>query len=141
MPGVNFYNQDIAFKLSNPRKTTLWIKSAIREEGFKLSQVNYIFCSDDHLRSMNIEYLNHKTYTDIITFDNSEHSDKIEGDIFISIDRVRDNSKKLKTDFLEELHRVLIHGILHLAGYSDKSPRKKAQMRRKEDEYLALLRK
>jgi probable rRNA maturation factor len=141
MPGVNFYNQDISFKLPHPRKTTLWIKSVIRKEGFGLNQVNYIFCSDEHLRKMNIQYLNHKTYTDIITFDNSDEEGEIEGDIFISIERIEDNSKKLKTHFREELLRVLIHGILHLAGYSDKSPRKKAEMRRKENEYLALFQK
>jgi probable rRNA maturation factor len=139
MPGVNFYNQDISFKLPNPRKTALWIKSAIKAEGFDLIQVNYVFCSDEYLREMNIEYLNHKTYTDIITFDNSEAGNQIEGDIFISIERVRENSKNLKTAFLEEVHRVLIHGVLHLTGYSDKSPRKKSVMRKKEDAYLSLL--
>jgi probable rRNA maturation factor len=137
MPGINFYNQDISFKLSNPRKTTSWIKNAIRKEGFKLIQVNYIFCSDEYLREMNIEYLNHKTYTDIITFDNSEKEGQIEGDIFISIDRVKENAEKLKIHFSEELRRVLIHGILHLAGYSDKSARQKAEMRKKENFYLS----
>lgn len=138
MPRVNFFNQDISFKLPNPRKTSLWIKSAIKKEGFTLSQLNYIFCSDDSLREMNIQYLKHKTYTDIITFDNSEEDGKIEGDIFISIDRIRENSEKLKTEFTEELHRVLIHGVLHLVGYSDKTPPAKARMRKKEDTYLSL---
>jgi probable rRNA maturation factor len=137
MAGIGFHNQDISFKLPNPRKTTLWIKSAIKNEGFGLNQVNYIFCSDEYLREMNIEYLNHKTYTDIITFDNSDEKGQIEGDIFISIDRVRENAIKLKTEFPDELRRVLIHGILHLIGYSDKSSRKKAEMRKKEDFYLS----
>ena len=139
MPGINFHNQDISFKLSNPRKTTSWIKNAIRKEGFELIQVNYIFCSDDYLRQMNIEYLNHKTYTDIITFDNAEKEGDIEGDIFISIDRVKENAEKLKIEFSKELCRVLIHGILHLVGYSDKSARQKAEMRKKEDFYLSRI--
>jgi probable rRNA maturation factor len=136
MAGIDFHNQDISFKLSNPRKTKLWIKAAIKDEGYRLNQVNYIFCSDEYLREMNIEYLNHKTYTDIITFDNSDEKGQIEGDIFISIDRVRENAIKLKTEFSDELRRVLIHGILHLIGYSDKSARKKAEMRKREDFYL-----
>jgi probable rRNA maturation factor len=138
MPGVNFFNQDIAFKLKNPRKTSLWIKSTIKKEGFKLNQLNYIFCSDESLREMNIQYLKHKTYTDIITFDNSEAEGEIEGDIFISIDRIRENAEKLKTGFPDELDRVIIHGVLHLIGYSDKTPRKKAEMRKTEDTYLSL---
>jgi probable rRNA maturation factor len=139
MPGVNFHNQDISFKLSNPRKTTSWIKNVIRSEGCKLIQVNYIFCSDEYLWEMNIEYLNHQTYTDIITFDNSEQEGDIEGDIFISVDRVKENAEKLKIEFSKELRRVLIHGILHLVGYSDKSARQKAEMRKKEDFYLSRI--
>lgn len=87
---------------------------------------------------MNIQYLNHKTYTDIITFDNSEAPKLLEGDIFISVDRVKENAEKLKIPFVHELHRVMIHGVLHLLGYSDKTPRKKAEMRKKEDAYLSL---
>ena len=138
MPRINFFNQDISFKLPSPRKTSLWIKFAIKKEGFTLNQLNYIFCSDDSLREMNIKYLNHKTYTDIITFDNSEEDGKIEGDIFISIDRIRENSEKLQTEFADELHRVLIHGVLHLIGYTDKIASAKARMRKKEDTYLSL---
>jgi rRNA maturation RNase YbeY len=88
---------------------------------------------------MNIEYLNHQTYTDIITFDNSEQEGDIEGDIFISVDRVKENAEKLKIEFSKELRRVLIHGILHLVGYSDKSARQKAEMRKKEDFYLSRI--
>lgn len=138
MGSIRFFTEDIAFKLPHPRKTTAWIKSAILKEKHSLGELNYIFCSDEHLLKINIEYLNHKTLTDIITFDNSDEHGVIEGDIFISIDRVRDNAAKFSSDFDSELHRVLIHGVLHLAGYSDKTPEQKTAMRKKEDAYLSL---
>ena len=138
MGSIRFFTEDITFKLPHPRKTTAWIKIAILKEKYCLGEINYVFCSDEHLLKMNIEYLNHKTLTDIITFDNSDEHGVIEGDIFISIDRVRDNAAKFNADFDAELHRVLIHGILHLAGYSDKTPEQKAAMRKKEDAYLSL---
>ena len=110
----------------------------IRKEGAVLNSVNYIFCSDDHLREMNIKYLKHKTFTDIITFNYGADEGTIEGDIFISIDRVKENAKKFKSDFDTELHRVIIHGVLHLIGYNDKAKTEKALMREKEDTYLSL---
>lgn len=135
---VNFFYQDTSFKLKTPRKSSSWIKAVIEKEKGKLCQLNYIFCSDEYLRRINTQYLNHKTYTDIITFDNSGNSSEIEGDIFISIERVTDNAKRLKVDFETELHRVLIHGVLHLFGYTDKNPTKEREMRKKEDAYLSL---
>lgn len=135
---VNFFSPNIPFLLPNPRKASTWIRSVARTEGFELKELNFIFCSDEELREMNIQYLGHKTYTDIITFDNSDSKNSIEGDIFISIDRVKDNAEKLNAAFIDELHRVIIHGLLHLTGYSDKTPRKKAEMRKKEDAYLSL---
>ena len=138
MAAVHFFNQDIDFKLSHPRKRKNWIKNTVEEEGGTLGSLNFIFCSDEHLLGINIQYLNHETYTDIITFDNSEEEDQIEGDIFISIDRVRENASKLKVAFDDELDRVMIHGVLHLLGYGDKTTRQSKLMREKEDAYLSL---
>jgi len=138
MAGVGFFNQDISFKLSTPAKTRRWIREVIAREKRQLARLNYIFCSDEYLLSINKKYLNHKTLTDIITFDNSEGNGNIEGDIFVSIERVKANAEELKTDFDGELHRVLIHGVLHLLGYSDKTDKDKSRMRKKEDAYLSL---
>ncbi len=139
MAALEFFNQDISFKLPNPRKTKSWIRQVIALENKSLAHLNYIFCSDDYLLSINQQYLNHDTFTDIITFDNSEEEGAIEGDVFISIERVRANAAELKKPFEEELHRVLIHGVLHLLGHTDKSPSEKSAMRKKEDAYLSLL--
>lgn len=137
MASIQFFSEKVRFKLSNQRQTISWIKSVVKKEGASLKGVNYIFCSDDYLREINIQYLNHKTFTDIVTF-NYGSTDQIEGDIFISIDRVKENAEKFKTDFQTEIHRVIIHGILHLVGYNDKSKTEKALMREKEDTYLSL---
>ena len=141
MAAVEFFVQGISFKLPKPRKTRQWILETIKREKKQLEHLNYIFCSDAHLLSMNEQYLNHKTLTDIITFDNSERKGVIEGDIFISIETVMVNAEELDTNFDDELHRVIIHGVLHLIGYSDKSVPRKAQMRKKEDAYLSLRKK
>jgi probable rRNA maturation factor len=138
MPSIRFFCEDRTIKLPKPRKTTSWIKSVIESESYELLHLNYIFCSDDYLRQINVEYLHHVTFTDIVTFDNSEEDGKVEADIFISIDRVKENSMTFARPFQEELHRVLIHGVLHLMGYKDKDPRQKAEMRKKEDAYLSL---
>jgi rRNA maturation RNase YbeY len=135
---INFYNQDISFKLPKPRKTTQWLKEVILQEKRDLVQINYIFSSDTYLLEMNQKYLNHNTLTDIITFDNSADKHSVEADIFISIDRVKENAAELGTSFDEELHRVLVHGVLHLTGHTDKSPQAKVNMRKKEDAYLSL---
>jgi probable rRNA maturation factor len=138
MAAINFFSQVSSFKVPHPRKTSAWIQATIKKEKGKLGQLNFIFCSDEDLLKINIEYLNHKTYTDIITFDTSDGEGPLEGDIFISIDRVKDNAGKLELAFVDELHRVIIHGVLHLLGYSDKTPTKKKEMRKKEDAYLSL---
>jgi rRNA maturation RNase YbeY len=138
MAAVNFFSQDIPFKLPHPRKTSSWIQKVIRKEKGRLKNLNYIFCSDEDLREINIEYLKHRTYTDIITFDVSDDRAYLEGEIFISIDRVQENALKLNVPFIDELHRVLIHGVLHLLGYSDKTIPNKKEMRKKEDAYLSL---
>jgi rRNA maturation RNase YbeY len=135
---INFFSQGIEFKVKNPRKLSKWIKDAVRSEGRTIQEINYIFCSDNELLEINKQYLNHRTLTDIITFNNSEVSNSLESDIFISIERVTENAAKLSQSFDIELRRVMIHGILHLTGYGDKSPSQKAQMRKKEEAYLSL---
>lgn len=135
---IYFFEEDISFKLERPRKTTTWLKSVIEDQNKHLDTINYIFCSDEYLLIVNQTYLKHNTYTDIITFNNSEDPAVISGDIFISIDRVKDNARQLAISFDSELHRVLVHGILHLVGYNDKTPRQKVTMRNKENAYLSL---
>ncbi|MBS1531637.1 MAG: rRNA maturation RNase YbeY [Bacteroidetes bacterium] len=138
MPSVNFFEEDIHFDLKNKNKVKSWVKSTIATEGYKLQELNYIFCSDAYLLQMNQQYLDHDTYTDIITFDNSEKEKVIEGDIFISIERIRENADKFGTGETDELHRVIIHGALHLLGYKDKTAADKQQMTIKEDQYLGV---
>lgn len=138
MAAVEYFSQDIAFKIPSPRKTAAWIKGVISREKKQLAHLNYIFCSDKYLLVVNRGYLKHDTYTDIITFDNSDVPGMVEGDIFVSIERVAENAKTRQIEFEVELHRVLVHGVLHLIGYSDKSSRQKSLMRKKEDAYLSL---
>ena len=138
MAGITFFSQDLPFKPSKPQKTKRWIREVIHREDMRLLQLNYIFCSDEYLLAINRQYLQHNTLTDIITFDNSETPNEIEGDIFISIERVEANARELGTKFDQELHRVLIHGVLHLMGYRDKKAKDKSLMRKKEDACLSL---
>lgn len=121
MPAINFFEEDIAYKLKNKTAVRKWITDTIKEEGYQLSELNYIFCSDEYLLQINRQYLDHDTYTDIVTFDNSEKPGFIVSDIFISIERIRDNAEKFSVTEMQELHRVLIHGALHLLGYKDKT--------------------
>lgn len=137
MPSIGFFEEDISYNLKNKNKVKLWIKDTIAAEGFKLGDLSYIFCSDPYLLQINLQYLDHDTYTDIITFDNSEKDGVITGDIFISIDRIRENAAKFNQPVTDELHRVIIHGALHLLGYTDKTPGAKKKMTQKEDCYLA----
>jgi len=135
---IRFFTEDTDFALAHPRKTSAWISQAARKEKSEIKEINYIFCSDSFLLGLNQDYLEHDTLTDIITFDYSVSKKALEGEIYISIDRVSENAFKFKRDFEEELHRVIIHGVLHLAGYKDKKPSDKAIMRKKEDTYLSL---
>ena len=137
MASISFFSEKIPFKLSSPLKTSNWLKGICVREKYSLRVVNYIFCSDDYLRELNKRYLNHTTYTDILSFDFSE-DDLIQGEIYISIQRVRENARKYKQPFELELKRVIVHGFLHLLGYKDKSSTQKAQMRRKEEACLSL---
>jgi probable rRNA maturation factor len=133
---VSFSTADITFAL--PGRTTLkkFITSSFEKEAKKKLKVSYIFCSDDYLLRINQDFLRHDYYTDIITFPLSETDKVVEAEIYISIERVRDNAEKLKLPFDQELHRVLFHGILHLIGYKDKTTAQKELMRRAEDKWL-----
>ena len=136
MPAITFHEEDISYKLKNKTAVRKWITDTIVAEGYKLSELTYIFCTDEYLLQINKQYLDHDTYTDIITFDNSEEKGVIVGDIFISIERIRENAGKFNVTEAHELHRVLIHGALHLLGYKDKSAGDKKKMTLKEDFYL-----
>ena len=137
MPAIRFFEEGISYKLKVKNKVKQWIKDTIVAEGYKLDELTYIFCSDPYLLKINVEYLDHDTYTDIITFDNSETDKVITGDIFISIDRIKENAARFNQAVADELHRVIIHGALHLLGYKDKTPADKKKMTEKEDFYLA----
>ncbi|MBC7914409.1 MAG: rRNA maturation RNase YbeY [Pyrinomonadaceae bacterium] len=135
---INFFSEDISFTLKEKIHIRNWLKQAIRAENKKLKEITFIFCSDNYLLEINRQYLRHDTFTDIVTFDNSETEEYITGDIFISIERVRENASKYAVNERDELHRVMIHGTLHLIGYTDKKASEKALMTKKEDEYLGL---
>jgi rRNA maturation RNase YbeY len=132
---ITFLTEDITFGLKEKLKHKAWLKDAAKAEGFAIGELNYIFCSDAYLLDINQKYLGHDTLTDIVTFDNSEDPKMIEGDIFISIERVRENAIKFDTED-SELKRVMVHGLLHLAGYKDKDKAQKELMRNKENEHL-----
>ncbi|MFM6954583.1 MAG: rRNA maturation RNase YbeY [Sphingobacteriaceae bacterium] len=136
--GIRFFSEDITLRLKNKAQLRDWFIATAQAEGARIKELNYIFCSDAYLLEINQSYLNHDTYTDIITFDNSEIEGRVVGDIFISIDRVRENAQSFAVSENDELHRVMIHGLLHLLGYADKSKTEKAKMTEKENYYLAL---
>ena len=133
---INFFKEDIRYRLLNREEIISWISSAVRKEGFKAGAINIILCSDKYLRKMNKEFLQHDYNTDIITFDLTEDPSVISGDLFISLERVVENAITFETTVTKELHRVMIHGVLHLCGYSDKSKVKQKEMRSREDFYL-----
>ncbi len=134
---IHFFEEDIISNLKKKKDTKTWIKETIITEGKTLGALNYVFCSDEYLHKMNVEFLQHDTLTDIITFDQSEIENKIDGDIFISVDRVKENAKKFNSEYNDELNRVMIHGALHLIGYKDKKKSDQELMRSKEDYYLS----
>ena len=137
--GIYFEVENIDFKLPAVVLTRKWLRESVKNENekWKIGELSFVFCDDAYLHKMNVEYLNHDTLTDIITFDNSDEENKIEGDIFISVERVRENAVTLKTIFEQELRRVIIHGVLHLCGYKDKTKKNAQIMREKEDFYIA----
>ena len=135
---IQYFSEDVSIPKIRRRNTTTWIKNVITSEGKVLGDISFIFCSDDYLLEVNRKYLGHDYYTDIITFDYV--NDLImSGDIFISLDRVRENAGEFKTTFGDELNRILVHGVLHLLGYKDKSKKDKNLMTEKEDFYLNTL--
>jgi rRNA maturation RNase YbeY len=138
---INFFQEETPFQLDKRLLRKKWLKFIAEAEKFKILDLNYIFCSDEYLYKINVEYLDHNTYTDIITFDNSEEEKTIEGDIFISIDRVKENSEKLHAPIQDELSRVISHGLFHLMGYKDKKKEEAEIMRSKEEFAINLFQK
>ncbi|NQX41912.1 rRNA maturation RNase YbeY [Pedobacter steynii] len=138
-PAIHFFTEDLSYTLKKKTLLKAWIKSVIEEEGYVLQELNFILCSDEYLLRINQQYLNHDTYTDVITFDNSEALKMIVGDIFISLERIQENAKEFKHTIADELCRVMAHGTLHLLGYKDKGKAAKTLMTEKEDYYLAKL--
>jgi len=132
------FNSETSFTLKNQKKLVKWISDVISSEGFQVGEINYIFCNDSYLNKINQEFLNHDTFTDIISFDYTLGKE-VGGDIFISIERVLENAEKFNEVFENELYRVMIHGILHFMGYKDKTKKEKTLMRTKEDENIFTL--
>lgn len=137
MKSILFFNEDIDYTPKGKVNLRKWIEGTIKAEGFKrIGELNFIFCSDAYLLEINKQYLDHDTYTDIVTFDSSEEEDLIAGDIFISVERIAENAAKFGVTEKDELHRVIIHGVLHLCGYYDKKSEDKKLMTEKENYYL-----
>jgi len=138
---VQYHTEAIDFDLPNSTQITTWVEATIKAEENELSSLNFIFCDDTYLHKINLEYLDHDTLTDVITFPYTDKGAPIEGDIYISIDRIKENATKFEVPFLKELERVMIHGVLHLCGYGDKSKKEEKVMREKENFYLEKLNK
>jgi rRNA maturation RNase YbeY len=137
-PSIYFHAEEIKYILPKKKQIRQWIIEVSTLEGKKPGAINIVLANDSYVYDLNVKHLGHDTYTDIITFDYSE-KEIINGDVFISMDRVKENARVLGVSFKDELHRVIIHGILHLLGYKDKSKLQKQDMRAKEDYYLSLL--
>ncbi|MEO8254234.1 MAG: rRNA maturation RNase YbeY [Flavobacterium sp.] len=133
---INF-NYENDFNLDNEEAIATWLSAVIVSEKKKEGEINYIFCDDDYLHKINLEYLNHDTLTDIISFDYTV-GNELNGDVFVSVERVHDNAKDFNVSFEEELKRVLVHGVLHYCGYKDKGEESERLMRSKEDEKIAM---
>ena len=133
---INFFSEN-EFILTEEKVYRDWIEKVILSENKYIGDINYIFCDDDYLHDINIKYLSHDTYTDIISFDNTV-GNTLHGDIFISTERIEENASEFQAEFSEELKRVMIHGILHFCGYKDKTERERDLMRRKEEEKIEL---
>lgn len=131
------YNSETDFILNQAENISGWITKTIESESKSEGDISYIFCDDDYLLDINVKYLKHNTLTDIISFDYTDDG-LISGDVFVSIDRVKENAEKFNVSFQDELHRVMIHGILHFCGYKDKTKEEEQLMRSKEDYYLSL---
>lgn len=134
---ISYFNEDIQFDLKNKRKNNAWLRLVAESEIRRVGDLNIIFCSDNYILDVNQKYLGHDYFTDIITFDYCE-GDRLSGDLFISIDSVRENALEFGVDFDEELNRVMVHGVLHLIGYDDHCDEDIAMMRKKENYYISL---
>lgn len=132
-----FFSEGIRFNLPHPRKTATWLSAVAKREKLRFDTINFVFCSDSYLLEINRRYLSHDTYTDIITFP-YEDGDRLHADVYISVPRVKENARTFCASFDHELHRVMVHGLLHLAGHKDKKKVEKALMRKKEEAYLSL---
>jgi len=131
---IEFFSQ-LTFELENQQEVTEWLNRTAESFNYEMGELTYIFCTDHHLHKINLEFLAHDTYTDIITFNYNLHL-QLNGEVYISIDRVRENARTYKQDFQDELHRVMVHGLLHLCGLNDKEEAEIAAMRKAEDEAL-----
>ena len=136
MGKVRFHYENLKFRLKQSRNIQAWVEKVAHSEKHRILTLDYIFCTDEALYQRNLQFLNHNTYTDIITFDLSEYERQIIGEIYISIDRIKDNALRFEQSFEDELHRVIIHGLLHLCGHGDKKRVEKEKMRSLEDLYL-----
>ena len=132
------FNYETEFNIEDENQLEIWVEKVVSDKGFELGEINYIFCDDAYLLKLNVEFLQHDTLTDIISFDNSLGK-LINGDIFISVERVEDNAKDFKVSFDDELHRVMIHGVLHYMGFKDNSDDEKKVMRKEENKALSVL--
>ena len=137
---VRYYNDSTTYRLREKRKVAAWLKMVAEQEGYTLGDVTYIFCSSEVHRKMNVDFIGHDYFTDIITFDYSDRKGTrvVSGDIFIDVETVADNARIYGATARQEMLRVVVHGVLHLCGQKDKSPRVEKQMHRKEDKYLAI---
>ena len=138
---TNFFSENKNFKISNKKEIRALLKKICKKENKKISFINCVFCSDNRLLEINKKYLNHVSLTDVVTFDFTLNKKNLEGDIYISVDRVKENATKYKEPFKTELLRIIIHGLLHLIGFSDKTKEDKNIMTLKENEYLSLYNK
>lgn len=142
---IRYYNNDCKFIFKGKRICTNWLKESANSEGFNVGNISYIFCSSEKHIEINRQYLGHDYYTDIITFDDTEYPSKageigvVNGDLFIDIETVKLNAEEFSSDFKTELYRVLVHGLMHLCGQKDKSPKDSKEMRAKENLYLSKL--
>ena len=136
MNTIHFFKEEIHFRLNQQDELRKWIRKVIRHHQFELNEINFIFCSDEYLLQLNSQFLDHHYFTDVITFDNSEKKKTVYGDIYISYPRILENSKLFKSNPKDELHRVMVHGVLHLLGLNDKKNEQRIRMKKAEDEWL-----
>lgn len=135
---IIFQNADVKFRPTKGKELAAFIEKQVKKEAQKKLHIDYIFCSDEYLLNINREFLEHDFYTDIITFPLVETDEEVEAEIYISVDRVKDNAQKLKIEFDEEMQRVLFHGVLHLIGFNDKTKTEEKVMRKKENEWIQI---